>query len=403
MPSYRYEAADATGRVERGLIDADTERNARQALRSRGLLPLSLQAASGGRARGGQILKGPRLSDSDLGWLTRQLASLLAARLPLEAALSATLEEAEREHVAQTLASVRADIRAGHRLAEALAARPRDFPPIYRALIDAGEQSGDLSQVMEKLADYIETRGALRNKILTAFIYPAIVTFVSIAIVIFLLSYVVPQVVGAFSHTHQTLPLLTRVMLSASAFVRDWGAMTALVVAMLFSFWRWHLRDPAARLAWHARVLRLPILGRYVRGVNTARYAATLAILTGSGVPLLVALDAARRTLGNDKLRQAVDEACRYVREGSALAPALQAQKIFPPLLIHLIGSGERTGELPAMLERAARTLSEDLERRATTMTALLEPVMILIMGGLVLIIVLAVMMPIIEINQMIL
>lgn len=402
MPTYQYEAANAAGRIERGLIDADSERNARQTLRSRGLLPLSLRAASGGRAKAGQILKGPRISDSDLGWLTRQLASLLAARLPLEAALSATLEQAERQHVAHTLASVRADIRAGHRLGEALAARPRDFPPIYRALIDAGEQSGDLSQVMEKLADHIEARGALRNKILTAFIYPIIVTIVSIAIVIFLLSYVVPQVVGAFSQTHQTLPLLTRLMLSASAFVRDWGAITALALAALFALWRWHLRHPAARLAWHARVLRMPLLGRYVLGVNTARYAATLAILTSSGVSLLVALEAARRTLSNDKLRLAVDEATRHVREGSPLAAALQAQKVFPPLLIHLIGSGERTGELPAMLERAARTLSNELERRAMTMTALLEPLMILIMGGIVLVIVLAVMMPIIEINQMI-
>lgn len=402
MPTYQYEAANAAGRVERGLIDSDSERNARQTLRSRGLLPLSLRATSGGGPKAGLILKGPRINDSDLGWLTRQLASLLAARLPLEAALSATLEQAERQHVAHTLASLRADIRAGHRLCEAMAARPRDFPPIYRALIEAGEQSGDLSQVMEKLADYIESRGALRSKIITAFIYPAIVTLVAIAIVIFLLSYVVPQVVGAFSQTHQTLPLLTRLMLSASAFVRDWGAITALTLAALFAIWRWHLRHPTARLAWHARVLRLPLLGRYALGVNTARYAATLAILTSSGVPLLVALEAARRTLGNDKLRLAVDEATRHVREGSPLAAALLEQKIFPPLLIHLIGSGERTGELPAMLERAARTLSNDLERRAITMTALLEPLMTLIMGGIVLLIVLAVMMPIIEINQMI-
>lgn len=403
MPTYQYEASNAAGRVERGLIDADSERNARQTLRTRGLLPLSLRV-TGGESRGktGGILKGKRISDSDLGWLTRQLASLLAARLPLEAALSATLEQAERQHVAHTLASVRADIRAGHRLGEALAAHPRDFPSIYRALIDAGEQSGDLSQVMEKLADHIETRGALRNKILTAFIYPVIVTVVSIAIVVFLLSYVVPQVVGAFSQTHQTLPLLTRMMLSASAFVRDWGALTAVGLATLFTLWRWRLRHPPARLAWHARVLRLPLLGRYVLGVNTARYAATLAILTSSGVSLLVALEAARRTLGNDRLRLAVDEATRQVREGSPLAAALQAQKIFPPLLIHLIGSGERTGELPAMLDRAARTLSTELERRAMTMTALLEPLMILIMGGIVMMIVLAVMMPIIEINQMI-
>ncbi|AEC19686.1 general secretion pathway protein F [Pusillimonas sp. T7-7] len=401
MPTYQYEASNAAGRMERGLVDADTERNARQILRTRGLLPLSLKD-TGGRSKSGPLFIGRRISDTDLGWLTRQLASLLAAGLTLETALSATLDQAERQHVAHALAAVRADIRAGHRLGEALAARPRDFPPIYRALIDAGEQSGDLSQVMEKLADYIESRGALRNKILTAFIYPIIVSVVSIGIIIFLLSYVVPQVVGAFNHTQQTLPLLTRIMLAASGFVQDWGAIAALILALMFGLWRWHLRHPAARLAWHTRILGMPLFGRYALGVNTARYAATLGILTSSGVPLLAALEASRRTLSNDRLRVAVDEATRHVREGSPLAPSLAAQKVFPSLLIHLIGSGERTGEMPAMLERAAKTLANELERRAMTMTALLEPLMILFMGGIVLLIVLAVMMPIIEINQMI-
>ncbi|NYT70635.1 type II secretion system inner membrane protein GspF [Pusillimonas noertemannii] len=400
MPSFQYEAVDATGRSDRGMIDADSERSARQALRARGLLPLSVRET---RKRTGQGWSaGAKISDSDLGWLTRQLASLLAARLPLEAALKATLEQAERRHVAQTLAAVRDDVRAGHRLGEALAAHPRDFPEIYRALVDAGEQSGDLAQVLEKLADYIESRGALRNKVLTAFIYPIIVTIVSIGIVIFLLSYVVPQVVGAFTQAHQTLPLLTRMMLASSDFVRDWGLLTAICLAALFALWRLSLRNPAARLAWHARVLRMPVFGRYAMGVDVARFAATLAILTGSNVPLLTALDASRRTLKNRKLQAAVDEATHRVREGSPLAQALQAQKVFPPLLIHLVGSGERTGELPAMLDRAAGVLSLELERRAMTMTAVLEPLMILIMGGIVLVIVLAVMMPIIEINQLV-
>ncbi|TFL09982.1 type II secretion system protein GspF [Pusillimonas caeni] len=400
MPSYQYEAVDATGRSDRGMIDADSERSARQALRARGLLPLSVRET---RKRAGQGWSaGARISDADLGWLTRQLASLLAARLPLEAALRATLEQAERRHVAQTLAAVRDDVRAGHRLGEALAAHPRDFPEIYRALVDAGEQSGDLAQVLERLADYIESRGALRNKVLTAFIYPIIVTVVSIGIVIFLLSYVVPQVVGAFTQAHQTLPLLTRMMLAASDFARNWGLLTAAGLAALFGLWRLSLRNPAARLAWHARVLRLPVFGRYAMGVDVARFAATLAILTGSNVPLLTALDASRRTLKNRKLQAAVDEATHRVREGSPLAQALQAQKVFPPLLIHLVGSGERTGELPAMLDRAAGVLSLELERRAMTMTAVLEPMMILIMGGIVLVIVLAVMMPIIEINQLV-
>lgn len=230
MPSYQYEAADTTGRIERGLIDADSERGARQALRSRGLVALKVRATGASRQGSQRSSLGPRISDSDLGWLTRQLSSLLAARLPLEAALTATLEQAERRHVAHTLAAVRADVRAGHRLGEALAAHPRDFPDIYRALVDAGEQSGDLAQVMEKLADYIESRGALRSKILTAFIYPIIVTVVSIGIVIFLLSYVVPQVVGAFSQAKQKLPALTEMMLSASGFIREWGASPR---------WRW--------------------------------------------------------------------------------------------------------------------------------------------------------------------
>lgn len=369
-------------------------------LRHRGLLPLSVVEAR--RRRGAVIGARARLRDADLGWLTRQLASLLAARLPLEAALRATLEQAERPQVAQVLAAVCDDVRAGLRLGQALDAHPRDFPDIYRALVDAGEQSGDLDLVLERLADYIETRGALRNKVLTAFIYPGIVTVVSVAIVIFLLSYVVPQVVGAFTQAHQALPWLTRLLLAASAGVREWGLWLTMGLALAFGLWRLRLRHAEARLAWHSRLLRLPVLGRYIQGVDAARFAATLAILTGSRVPLLESLDASGRTLRNRKLRAAAVDAARWVREGGSLAQALQAQKVFPPLLIHLVGSGERTGELPAMLDRAAKVLAADLERRALTLTAVLEPVMILAMGGMVLVIVLAVMMPIIEINQLI-
>ncbi|OWT53464.1 type II secretion system inner membrane protein GspF [Candidimonas nitroreducens] len=400
MPSYQYQAIDAAGRSERGMVDADSARSARQILHARGLLPLEVTESRRRRTPGAAL--GARINDADLGWLTRQLASLLAARLPLESALRATLEQAERRHVALTLAAVRDDVRAGHRLGEALAAHPRDFPAIYRALVDAGEQSGELARVLERLADYIESRGALRNKVLTAFIYPCIVSVVSVAIVVFLLSYVVPQVVGAFTQAHQTLPLLTRMMLAASAYFQNWGLATGVLLAACFAAWRLYLRHPAARMAWHARVLRLPVLGRYALGVDVARFAATLAILTASRVPLLAALDASRHTLKNLRLRAAVDEATHRVREGGALAQALQSQKTFPPLLIHLVGSGERTGELPAMLERAAAVLATDLERRAMTMTALLEPLMILIMGGIVLLIVLAVMLPIIELNQLV-
>jgi general secretion pathway protein F len=397
MPSYRYEATDALGKIVRGLVEADTERGARNQLRSRGLLPLATKPAA---AKSGLLQ--PRLSDSELAWLTRLLASLLAASLPLDSALGATLEQAESKRMAGLLSEVRSDVRAGHRLSVALASHPRDFPEIYRALVEAGEESGNLAQVMEKLAVYIEDRNALRSKVLTAFIYPAVVACVSVVITMFLLGYVVPQVVTAFSHAHTALPLITRIMLAASDYVRNWGWLTGLVLAALFALWRYTLRVPAARLAWHSRVLRLPLAGRFVLGVNAARFASTLSILTGSGVSLLTALDASRRTLSNDRLRSAVDEATVRVREGAALSTSLGAQKCFPSLLVHLIASGEKTGELPSLLERGASNLSRDLERRAMAMTALLEPLLILVMGGIVLMIVLAVMMPILEMNQLV-
>ncbi|MDX3908161.1 MAG: type II secretion system inner membrane protein GspF [Pigmentiphaga sp.] len=403
MPSYRYEAADAVGKLDRGLVDADSPRAARAHLRARGLTPLAVEETGGERTGGGsRSWFSARMSDAELAWATRQLASLLAARLPLDAALTATAEQAEKKHITEVLTSVRADVRAGHRLADALATRPRDFPEIYRALVAAGEESGDLAHVMEKLADYIEERNALRTKVLTAFIYPAVVALVSVGIVIFLLGYVVPQVVSAFSQARQELPMLTRVMLGLSDFVRSWGWLVALIGAAALTGWRMILRSPGPRLAWHSRLLRLPLAGRFILGLDAARFASTLAILTGSGVPLLRALDASRQTLGNDRLRVSVDDATSRVREGVSLASALQAQKTFPPLLVHLTASGEKTGTLPELLERAAQTLSREVERRAMALTALLEPLMILLMGGFVLLIVLAVLMPIIEINQLV-
>jgi general secretion pathway protein F len=402
MNRYRFEAADASGKVESGHVEADSQSAAFASLRGRGLTALLVQLEGNQQAAGGSSLFTPKLSDNDLAWATRQLASLLGASLPLEAALSATVEQAEKKHIAQTLAAVRADVRGGMRLAEALAARPRDFPSIYRALIAAGEESGDLAQVMERLADYIEERNNLRGKILTAFIYPGVVGLVSIGIVIFLLSYVVPQVVSAFSQARQDLPGLTLAMLNASDFIRAWGWLCFAGIVGGFWSWRLYLRNTVARLNWHSRVLRLPLIGRFVLGLNTARFASTLAILGGAGVPLLRALEAARQTLSNDRLDQCVSDATAKVREGVNLAPALAVEKVFPPVLIHLIASGEKTGSLPPMLERAAQTLSRDIERRAMGMTALLEPLMIVVMGAVVLVIVMAVLLPIIEINQLV-
>ncbi|CRD54249.1 type II secretion system inner membrane protein GspF [Stenotrophomonas thermophila] len=398
MALFDYQAANAQGRIEKGQLDADNPRGARQLLRGRGLTPVQVSAARGAGSGWGAR----RLSASEMAWATRQLASLLAASLPLEAALSAVIEQAERPHVAQALTAVRADVRAGQRLTVALAARPRDFPPIYRALVGAGEDSGDLARVMERLADYIEERNALQAKVLTAFIYPAAISLVSVAIVIFLLSYVVPQVVTAFVQARQTLPMLTQVMLAASAFVRSWGVWVGLGIAALVVAWRLALRKPELRLRWDAMLLRVPMVGRFVLGVNSARFASTLAILLDAGVPLLRALEAARQTLGNALLARCADDVSARVREGAALGSALKVQKVYPPILVHLVASGEKTGSLAPLLDRAAQTISREIERRAMALTALLEPTMILVMGGVVLTIVLAVLMPIMEMNQLV-
>lgn len=398
MALFDYQAANAQGRIEKGQLDADSPCGARQLLRGRGLTPVQVSAArSAGSGWGAR-----RLSASELAWATRQLASLLAASLPLEGALSAVIEQAERPHVAQALTAVRADVRAGQRLTVALAARPRDFPPIYRALVGAGEDSGDLARVMERLADYIEERNALQAKVLTAFIYPAAISLVSVAIVIFLLSYVVPQVVTAFVQARQTLPMLTQVMLAASAFVRSWGVWVGLGIAALVVAWRLALRRPELRLRWDALLLRVPMIGRFVLGVNSARFASTLAILLDAGVPLLRALEAARQTLSNALLARCADDVSARVREGAALGSALKVQKVYPPILVHLVASGEKTGSLAPLLDRAAQTISREIERRAMALTALLEPTMILVMGGVVLTIVLAVLMPIMEMNQLV-
>ncbi len=402
MASFRFEASDPAGRIERGLIEADNARSARSALRTRGLLPLEVAAVDTGGGSRAAIFRRRRFSEAELALATRQFASLLAARLPMAQALAATIEQAEHPAVREIFSAVRSEVVAGHRLADALGQFPLEFQEVYRATVAAGEESGDLGLVMERLADYIEERQALRGKIIAAFVYPAVVTLVAFVIVIFLMTYVVPQVVEVFRQTRQALPWPTRLLLATSEFLRAGGLWMALgAVAAFFGLRRW-LALPGPKAAWDAAALRLPVFGRMLRAVNTARFAATLAILTAAGVPLLRALEAARATLANVVLSQAVAEAIAAVREGSPLARALGAAKVFPPILVHLAASGEATGELAAMLERAAKNLSREVERRALMLTTLLEPLLILAMGAVVLGIVLAVLMPIIEVNQLV-
>jgi general secretion pathway protein F len=405
VPEYSYEAVDAAGASKKGVVNADSARAARADLRAQGLVPITVETITGQLDAAGLTKRsafGDHLSTIELALFTRQLASLLEASLPLEQALSALLEQAERTYMRDLVASIRSEVIAGASLSDALAKHPRDFADIYRALVSSGEQIGQLTRVLSRLSDYIERRNALVSKVKLAFTYPAIVTVVAFLIVIFLLTYVVPQIVSVFANTKQKLPFLTTVMLSISDFVRNYGWIVLLVVIALAFAWRHALKNPAIKMRWHTWLLNAPLYGRFERSLNTSRFASTLAITTGSGVPILRALQTSRDTLTNVAMRAQVEEAANSVREGVGLARALSAHKHFPAMLIHMIRAGEVTGELPAMLERASNAQEQDLERRAMTMAGLLEPALILAMGVVVLLIVLAVLMPIIEINQLV-
>ena len=407
MPAFRYEAVDAQGLSSKGVLQADSPRAARSDLRTRGLIPLAIdlitaQVDAQGRVRARAFGFGDRLSTLELALFTRQLASLLEAQLPLEQALDALMEQAEQAYLRDLVAAIRAEVIGGASLSDALTQHPRDFADIYRALVASGEQIGQLSGVLSRLADFVERRNSLVQKVKLAFTYPAIVTVVAFSIVIFLLTYVVPQIVSVFANTKQQLPFLTIAMLALSDFVRHWGWLVALIITAALIWWRRWLRDPEHRMRWHRWLLTAPLYGRFERSLNTSRFASTLAITISSGVPILRALQTSRDTLSNLAMRQQVEEASASVREGVGLARALAVHKHFPPILIHMIRAGEVTGELPVMLNRAAQMQEQDLERRALTIAGLLEPALILAMGVVVLLIVLAVLMPIIEINQLV-
>jgi general secretion pathway protein F len=405
MPAFRYEAVDENGSSKKGVVNADNARSARADLRAQGLVPIKVDAISAQVDASGVAMRrgfGEKLSTTELALFTRQMASLLEAGLPLEQAFTALLEQAERQYVRDLIGSIRSEVMGGASLSDVLSRHPRDFAEIYRALVASGEQIGQLSRVLSRLADYIERRNALVQKVRLAFTYPAIVTVVAFAIVIFLLTYVVPQIVSVFANTKQKLPVLTVIMLAISDFVRNYGFVVLAALIAAWIGWRRALQNPALKLRWHTWLLTAPLYGKFERSLNTSRFASTLAITTGSGVPILRALETSRDTLSNVAMRTLVEQASDAVREGVSLARALSAQKHFPPMLIHMIRAGEITGELPAMLDRAASAQEADLERRTLTIAGLLEPFLILAMGVVVLLIVLAVLMPIIEINQLV-
>ena len=402
MAAFEYRALDTRGRQRKGILEADSSRQVRQMLRERELAPLEVKAARAREASGPgwQLVRG--LSARDLALLTRQLATLVQAALPIEEALGAAAAQAGSARIQAMLLAVRARVLEGHSLAEGLKAFPAAFPELYRATVAAGEHAGHLGPVLERLADYTEQRQQSRQKIQLALLYPLILLIASLAIVGFLLGYVVPDVVRVFIDSGQTLPALTRGLIAVSDVVRAWGWLALPLLGGALFAARRALRDEALRLRWHRLLLRLPLVGGLLRTAECARFASTLAILTRSGVPLVEALDIAGQVIGNRLIRGEVREAARKVREGGSLTRALEATRQFPPMMLHMIASGERSGELDQMLARTATTQESDLAARVALLVGLFEPFMLVFMGATVLVIVLAILMPILSLNQLV-
>ena len=409
MPAYAFEAIDAKGTARKGVLEAETARAARSALRVQALVPLRVVPVASGAnteqadAAGGRSRIGRRvLNGAGLAVWTRQLAGLVSASLPLERALTALCEGAQDARLRDLVAALRAEVNAGNSFAKALSQHPREFSAIYVGVVAAGEHSGSLGLVLERLADDLAQQLELKARLVGAALYPAIVTVVAITIVLFLVAYVVPQVAGVFAGTKKALPWLTVAMLAIGNAVRAWG-LPALVLLLLSGFAaRRLLRVERIRERFDAALLDLPLLGGLGRGYNAARFANTLAMLAGAGVPILRALQAAAETLNNRAMRADALAALVQVREGAPLATALSRHRRFPGLLAMFARQGEQTGQLPLMLQRVADQLGNEVQRKALRLATILEPALIVVMGGVVLLIVLAVLLPIIQLNQLV-
>ena len=406
MGAFEYVAVDATGRERKGVIEGDTPRHVRQLLRDQGLLPVAVEEVVEQKdtdRRTPLSLRFQRgLSAADLALVTRQLATLVKSGLPLEEALLAVSQQTDKPRVRSIVLGVRSKVMEGHTLADGLTDFPGSFPEIYRATVAASEQSGHLDAVLERLADYTDNRQQLRSRTLSAMLYPVLLFVVCVTIVFFLLVSVVPKVVEVFRTSEAQLPLLTQMLIAGSDFMRDFGVYVIILSAgVFFLFNRW-LRIESNRRRWHALLLRVPLVGKVVRGSNTARFARTLSTLTASTVPVLEALRISSEVVTNLPMKAAVEDAAVRVREGAPIGRSLGASRVFPPMMIHLISSGETSGELDTMLERAAVHQERELDSILQAVVGLLGPLMILVMGGLVLLIVMAMLLPIFELNQLV-
>ena len=404
MAAYEYQALDGKGRRKQGVLEADSARQIRQQLRDMGLTPLEVTETveKAQREASGFSLLRPSMSTADLALITRQLSTLVAAALPIEESLKAVAEQCEKPKQRTLISAVRGKVLEGHSLAEAMGTFPSVFDQLYRAMVAAGEKSGHLEKVLNRLADYTEQRQLMKNKLLQAMIYPIVLTLVAVGVIAILLSSVVPKVVEQFVHMKQELPLSTRFLMGASDFVRDYGFGLVLLVALGIALFRWWNSKPTRRIRYHALVLRLPVIGRVARGINTARYARTLSILNSSAVPLLEGMRISGEVLTNDYARARLVEASERVREGSSLRAALEQTKLFPPMMLHMIASGERSGELDSMLERAADNQDREFEGQVNLALGVFEPALVVSMAAIVLFIVMAILQPILELNNMV-
>lgn len=403
MPAFEYVALNVGGREEKGILEADTARQVRQLLRNSALTPLEInEVVQKQKKSEGARLFGGSLNKADLALMTRQLATLVSAGSPLEEALGTISRQTEHRSARRIFSAIRSRVMEGHTLASSLGQFPSAFPVLYRATVGAGEQSGHLAQVLERLADYTENSLLNQQKVSTAFIYPALLALVAVGIVIALLKFVVPNVISVFDTFDGALPTLTQMLIASSNFLENHGLTLLVGIIGFIIFVRYLLKFPSWKRRSHRLMLKLPLVGRLVRGVNTEHFARTLSILASSGVPILDALRIAGGVITNIPMREAVDEATVKVREGMAINKALQQSGYFPPMVIYLIASGEGSGQLDQMLERAAIQQERETQSRITKMVGLLEPLLILVMGGAVTAIVLAIMLPILKMPQFI-
>jgi general secretion pathway protein F len=403
MGAFEYVALDKAGKESKGLIEGDTPKHVRQILRERSLLPVAVTEVAQKEAKRQRSFSFRRgISASELALVTRQLASLSQAGLPLEEALLAVAQQNDNVRTKSIILGVRSKVIEGHTLADGLREFPQAFPELYRSTVSAGEQSGHLDVVLDRLADYTEGRQELRQRINNAMVYPIALVVMSIGIISFMLASVVPRIVSIFDNTSGELPALTRMMITSSDFLRDqWIFILLFLAAATYGIWRL-LQQENARRKFHRFMLRMPIAGRLTRGVNTARFTRTLSILAGSGVPILEALKISAAVIENLPMREAVNAASLRVREGASISQSLAASKLFPPMMVHMIASGEAGGKLEEMLTRTANYQEREVDGLIATLLGILQPLLIVIMGGIVITIVLAVLMPIFEINDLI-